>query len=75
MKVYINSSLNGPYGSLGRGWHESALVAERENSTDREVSSYFTSLISCGMAVLPADSPAEQAVAPAPEKPATKKKK
>lgn len=49
MKIYVVSSLtHDDFGSLGRGWHESKLVAARANADEKNVQAFFKKLCDNG---------------------------
>lgn len=51
MKVYINSSLSHrTFGSIARGWQDSDLIAERANTSKKDASDFFKTLLTTGQA-------------------------
>ena len=71
MKIYVPSSISSPYGTIGKGHHDSKLLAARENVTMKVIDEYFNVLKKSGLAVSAAASkskPAKQTTPPAEKK-------
>lgn len=67
MKIYVKSSISSPYGHIGKGHHDSKLIAARENVTMKEIDAYFDTLKKLDMAVSAAASKAKPKAIPKPK--------
>ena len=55
MKFYINSTISTTFGTIGRGWHETALIAQKYNVAEDKIKTLVESLVITDMAVLEED--------------------